>query len=209
MFYLHGPSILSNKCTGEHYHCLVGWALHIWYCELSFNVGAGILICIWWFACCSPSPHWAPEQNCWCTCTFFWSKSKRPNTKQVYNKQHSRTSVGFFFIFNACFLCRLSSDLYMIDDSLPFILNILLANFFSLLGIVVVLSYAQVSNVYLLYFLWSNVWSIVKVDLVCYSFMHVHRSSSCFYYCHCGIFSANCRYFPFPISLVMCLSLNF
>ncbi|XP_065007832.1 ABC transporter C family member 13 isoform X1 [Musa acuminata AAA Group] len=41
-------------------------------------------------------------------------------------------------------LNRLSSDLYAIDDSLPFILNILLANFFSLLGIAVVLSYSQI-----------------------------------------------------------------
>ncbi|URE01084.1 ABC transporter transmembrane region [Musa troglodytarum] len=41
-------------------------------------------------------------------------------------------------------LNRLSSDLYAIDDSLPFILNILLANFLSLLGITVVLSYSQI-----------------------------------------------------------------
>ncbi|XP_020082165.1 ABC transporter C family member 13 isoform X1 [Ananas comosus] len=41
-------------------------------------------------------------------------------------------------------LNRLSSDLYTIDDSLPFILNILLANFFGLLGIAFVLSYAQI-----------------------------------------------------------------
>ncbi|KAG7036545.1 ABC transporter C family member 13 [Cucurbita argyrosperma subsp. argyrosperma] len=41
-------------------------------------------------------------------------------------------------------LNRLSSDLYTIDDSLPFILNILLANFVGLLGIAIVLSYVQV-----------------------------------------------------------------
>jgi ATP-binding cassette subfamily C (CFTR/MRP) protein 10 len=41
-------------------------------------------------------------------------------------------------------LNRFSSDLYTIDDSLPFILNILLANFVGLLGIIVVLSYVQV-----------------------------------------------------------------
>lgn len=35
--------------------------------------------------------------------------------------------------------------MYTIDDSLPFILNILLANFFGLLGIAFVLSYAQVN----------------------------------------------------------------
>uniref|UniRef100_A0A0E0DY11 ABC transporter C family member 13 n=1 Tax=Oryza meridionalis TaxID=40149 RepID=A0A0E0DY11_9ORYZ len=40
-------------------------------------------------------------------------------------------------------LNRLSSDLYAIDDSLPFILNIFVANFFSLLGTLVVISYSQ------------------------------------------------------------------
>ncbi|XP_054459670.1 ATP-binding cassette sub-family C member 10 [Anoplopoma fimbria] len=38
-------------------------------------------------------------------------------------------------------LNRFSSDLYTVDDSLPFILNILLANLFSLLGMLVVISY--------------------------------------------------------------------
>ncbi|KAJ8384161.1 hypothetical protein AAFF_G00208630 [Aldrovandia affinis] len=38
-------------------------------------------------------------------------------------------------------LNRFSSDLYSVDDTLPFVLNILLANVFSLLGIVVVMSY--------------------------------------------------------------------
>uniref|UniRef100_A0A0E0DY15 ABC transporter domain-containing protein n=1 Tax=Oryza meridionalis TaxID=40149 RepID=A0A0E0DY15_9ORYZ len=38
---------------------------------------------------------------------------------------------------------KLSSDLYAIDDSLPFILNIFVANFFSLLGTLVVISYSQ------------------------------------------------------------------
>ncbi|KAF8041794.1 hypothetical protein BT93_A0402 [Corymbia citriodora subsp. variegata] len=41
-------------------------------------------------------------------------------------------------------LNRFSSDLYTIDDSLPFILNILLANFVGLLGIAVILSYVQI-----------------------------------------------------------------
>ncbi|WOK92133.1 hypothetical protein Cni_G00824 [Canna indica] len=48
-------------------------------------------------------------------------------------------------------LNRLSSDLYTIDDSLPFILNILLANFFSLLGVAVVLSYSQIIFLILLF----------------------------------------------------------
>uniref|UniRef100_A0A0D9WMN6 ABC transporter C family member 13 n=1 Tax=Leersia perrieri TaxID=77586 RepID=A0A0D9WMN6_9ORYZ len=51
-------------------------------------------------------------------------------------------------------LNRLSSDLYAIDDSLPFILNIFVANFFSLLGTLVVLSYSQVSFLLILVPLW-------------------------------------------------------
>ncbi|CAH2078696.1 unnamed protein product [Thlaspi arvense] len=51
-------------------------------------------------------------------------------------------------------LNRFSSDLYTIDDSLPFILNILLANFVGLLGIVVVLSYVQVLFLLLLLPFW-------------------------------------------------------
>jgi ATP-binding cassette subfamily C (CFTR/MRP) protein 10 len=51
-------------------------------------------------------------------------------------------------------LNRLSSDLYTIDDSLPFILNIFVANFFSLLGTLVVLSYSQVSFLLILLPLW-------------------------------------------------------
>ncbi|XP_051148072.1 ABC transporter C family member 13 isoform X1 [Andrographis paniculata] len=51
-------------------------------------------------------------------------------------------------------LNRLSSDLYMIDDSLPFILNILLANFVGLLGILVVLSIVQAMFLLLLVPFW-------------------------------------------------------
>ncbi|RLN12234.1 ABC transporter C family member 13 isoform X2 [Panicum miliaceum] len=51
-------------------------------------------------------------------------------------------------------LNRLSSDLYTIDDSLPFILNIFVANFFSLLDTLVVLSYSQVSFLLILLPLW-------------------------------------------------------
>ncbi|KAL6861150.1 hypothetical protein ACP4OV_016850 [Aristida adscensionis] len=51
-------------------------------------------------------------------------------------------------------LNRLSSDLYTVDDSLPFILNIFVANFFSLLGTLVVLSYTQVSFLLILLPLW-------------------------------------------------------
>ncbi|KAM7257289.1 hypothetical protein ACFE04_013030 [Oxalis oulophora] len=51
-------------------------------------------------------------------------------------------------------LNRFSSDLYTIDDSLPFILNILLANFIGLLGIFVVLSTVQVYFLLLLLPFW-------------------------------------------------------
>ncbi|EXB55132.1 ABC transporter C family member 13 [Morus notabilis] len=51
-------------------------------------------------------------------------------------------------------LNRLSSDLYTIDDSLPFILNILLANFVGLLGIAVVLSFVQILFLLLLLPFW-------------------------------------------------------
>ncbi|GAB4850548.1 ABC transporter C member 13 [Ancistrocladus abbreviatus] len=49
---------------------------------------------------------------------------------------------------------RLSSDLYTIDDSLPFILNIFLANFVGLLGIVIVISFVQVMFLLLLLPFW-------------------------------------------------------
>ncbi|KAK9141507.1 hypothetical protein Syun_010907 [Stephania yunnanensis] len=51
-------------------------------------------------------------------------------------------------------LNRFSSDLYTIDDSLPFILNILLANFVGILGILIVLSYVQVIFLFLLLPFW-------------------------------------------------------
>ncbi|PSS06244.1 ABC transporter C family member 13 like [Actinidia chinensis var. chinensis] len=51
-------------------------------------------------------------------------------------------------------LNRLSSDLYTIDDALPFILNILLANFVGLLGIAIVLSYVQIMFLLLLLPFW-------------------------------------------------------
>ncbi|EEC80143.1 hypothetical protein OsI_21937 [Oryza sativa Indica Group] len=61
-------------------------------------------------------------------------------------------------------LNRLSSDLYAIDDSLPFILNIFVANFFSLLGTLVVLSYSQVSFLLILVPLWL-IYRKVQVGL--------------------------------------------
>ncbi|CAL5361622.1 unnamed protein product [Camellia sinensis] len=51
-------------------------------------------------------------------------------------------------------LNRFSSDLYTIDDALPFILNSLLAKFVGLLGIAIVLSYVQVMFLLLLLPFW-------------------------------------------------------
>ncbi|TKY48012.1 ABC transporter C family member 13 [Spatholobus suberectus] len=51
-------------------------------------------------------------------------------------------------------LNRLSSDLYTIDDSLPFIMNIVLANFVGLLGIAIILCYVQVFFLLLLLPFW-------------------------------------------------------
>ncbi|PON77820.1 ATP-binding cassette containing protein [Parasponia andersonii] len=69
-------------------------------------------------------------------------------------------------------LNRLSSDLYTIDDSLPFILNILLANFVGLLGIAVVLSYVQVFFLLLLLPFWY-IYSKLQVSLSL-SLTHTH-----------------------------------
>ncbi|KAL3511976.1 hypothetical protein ACH5RR_024693 [Cinchona calisaya] len=67
---------------------------------------------------------------------------------QVHDRLLSRlinASVSFFDQTpSGRILNRFSSDLYTIDDSLPFILNILLANFVGLMGIAIVLSYVQV-----------------------------------------------------------------
>ncbi|XP_056137092.1 ATP-binding cassette sub-family C member 10 [Lampris incognitus] len=53
-----------------------------------------------------------------------------------------KATMTFFDITPlGCILNRFSSDLYSVDDSLPFILNILLANIFGLLGMLVVMSY--------------------------------------------------------------------
>ncbi|XP_073104173.1 ABC transporter C family member 13 isoform X5 [Elaeis guineensis] len=77
---------------------------------------------------------------------------------QVHNKLLNKlvNAPVHFFDQNPSgrILNRLSSDLYTLDDSLPFILNILLANFYSLLGIVVVLSYVQIIFLLLLFPLW-------------------------------------------------------
>uniref|UniRef100_A0AAY4DHX2 ATP-binding cassette sub-family C member 10 n=1 Tax=Denticeps clupeoides TaxID=299321 RepID=A0AAY4DHX2_9TELE len=61
--------------------------------------------------------------------------------KKLLN-QILKATVTFFDITPlGRILNRFSSDMYSIDDSLPFILNILLANIFSLLGMLVVMAY--------------------------------------------------------------------
>ncbi|KZV22614.1 ABC transporter C family member 13-like [Dorcoceras hygrometricum] len=80
-------------------------------------------------------------------------------------------------------LNRLSSDLYTIDDSLPFILNILLANFVGLFGIAIVLSFVQVMFLLLLlpfWFVYRKLQRSQRVKLVLQEFFlfrflqHVH-----------------------------------
>lgn len=60
-------------------------------------------------------------------------------------------------------LNRLSSYLYMIDDFLPFILNILLANFVGLLGIGIVLSNDLLTGFCLTHTI-HTWWSQLKID---------------------------------------------
>ncbi|KAG0475640.1 hypothetical protein HPP92_015326 [Vanilla planifolia] len=77
---------------------------------------------------------------------------------QVHNKLLIKivNAPIYFFEQNPSgrILNRFSSDLYMIDDSLPFILNILLANLLGLLGIAVVLLYAQILVLLIIFPFW-------------------------------------------------------
>ena len=93
--------------------------------------------------------------------------------------------------------CRLSSDLYTIDDSLPFILNILLANFVGLLGIAIVLSYVQVPTKFLNTLMDVNSFFLKKplLDKNCFNaYIYLFRCSSCCCSCHSGISTVNFRY---------------
>lgn len=65
-------------------------------------------------------------------------------------------------------LNRFSSDQYAIDDSLPFIANILLANFFSLMGIVIVLCFVQ----------WTFLIILVPLSYIYISLQKYYRSTS-------------------------------
>ncbi|KAJ4834345.1 hypothetical protein Tsubulata_020552 [Turnera subulata] len=71
-------------------------------------------------------------------------------------------------------LNRMSSDLYTIDDSLPFIMNILLANFVGLLGIAVVLSYVQVFFLLLLLPFWL-IYSKLQLDVLQFFYRSTSR----------------------------------
>lgn len=65
-------------------------------------------------------------------------------------------------------LNRLSSDMYAIDDSLPFILNIFLANLFGLVGMLAVTSYSLP---------WFSV-SLVPLSIVYYNIQSYYRWTS-------------------------------
>lgn len=67
---------------------------------------------------------------------------------------------------------RFSSDLYSIDDSLPFILNIFLAQLFGILGTVVVICYGLPWFTLLLLPLGAVYYKIqVKVQLIAIQFL--------------------------------------
>ena len=58
--------------------------------------------------------------------------------------------LGVIYLAQACSSCaagrilnRFSSDIATVDDNLPFIANIALANIVSLLGILIILAYSQ------------------------------------------------------------------
>ncbi|KAI4962999.1 hypothetical protein ZWY2020_020539, partial [Hordeum vulgare] len=86
--------------------------------------------------------------------TYWVDSSSGTNNTRFY-----LTILAGFGIINSFFtLGRAFSfaygDLYTVDDSLPFILNIFVANFFSLLGTLIVLCYSQVTFLLILVPLW-------------------------------------------------------
>lgn len=98
--------------------------------------------------------------------------------------------------------CRMSSDLYTIDDSLPFILNILLANIVGLLGIAIVLSYVQVtkdcmqqnhSTMWIIFLFCYFILSYLSLKMLLL-ILYMYRSFSCFYSCHFGMSTVKYRY---------------
>lgn len=99
-------------------------------------------------------------------------------------------------------LCRLSSDLYTIDDSLPFILNILLANFVGLLGITIILCYVQVQWFSYCHICIMELPKFVLMFPMIYFYLSIFcRSSSYSCYYHFGISTADFRYYFFLLTL--------
>ncbi|KAJ8284525.1 hypothetical protein COCON_G00033750 [Conger conger] len=76
---------------------------------------------------------------------FFFAHGAICAATVVHNRLLNRVMKATVSFFDTtpfgCIVNRFSSDLYSIDDTLPFILNIFLANIFSLLGMLVVISY--------------------------------------------------------------------
>lgn len=65
-------------------------------------------------------------------------------------------------------LNRFSSDLYCVDDSLPFLLNIFLANIFGLLGMLVMITYGLP---------WIGL-VLLPLAAIYYSIQHYYRRTS-------------------------------
>ena len=81
----------------------------------------------------------------------------------------SRASLRFFDTTpRGRILNRLSTDIYAIDDSLPFILNIFLANLFGLAGILVVTCYSLP---------WFSL-SLIPLSIIYYSIQNYYRWTS-------------------------------
>lgn len=142
---------LQWNCTHLKLTC-ADYPCHVWYNQFAVHVGKGIFFCIRWPPCSNPYPCISSRKYHQCTSLFLWPKSEWSDSKQVrmlsdcqYFLVKPRKVEMLLGLDDALWHLRLSSDLYAVDDSLPFILNIFVANFFSLLGTLVILSYSQVN----------------------------------------------------------------